>query len=266
MLVGEVMQYEVFTVKEDDSLHISLVAMLKRGVRHAPVMRDGELVGILSERNALAHRATHGRDGSVASAMMTDPYVTDPETSLEAASAVMATHKIGCLPVVVRGKLVGIITRTDLLTAFAQEPVRPDVTEAATARDVMQANVLVARPDDSLLDAAHRLLQNNIRHLPVVDGEGKLLGMLSDRDVRSTLGDPQRLAGRSGLRGHFETLRVGQVMTPNPISVTPEATIDEVSAEFVNRHLSTLPVTDDQQRVVGVISYLDLLRRSLQRA
>ncbi len=55
---------------------------------------------------------------------MGESYVIAPETSLETASAMMATHKIGCLPVVVRGKLVGIITRTDLLTAFAQEPIR----------------------------------------------------------------------------------------------------------------------------------------------
>lgn len=265
MLVGEVMQCEVLTLKEDDSLHIGLVTMLKRGVRHAPVMRDGALVGILSERNALAHRATHGRDGSVAAAMVAQPYVVDPETSLETASGMMATHKIGCLPVVVREKLVGIITRTDLLTAFAQDPVRR-VPEAALAKDVMQTRVLMAHADDTLLDAAHRLLQNNIRHLPVVDGEGKLLGMLSDRDVRSALGDPRHLLDRGKLRGHFEALRVGQAMTAKPVSVTPETTIDEVSALLVNQRLSTLAVTDDQMRVVGVISYIDLLRRNLLHA
>jgi acetoin utilization protein AcuB len=265
MLVREIMQCDVLTLKEDDSLHIGLVTMLKRGVRHAPVMRDGDLVGILSERNALAHRATHGRDGSVAAAMVAEPYVVDPETSLEAASGMMATHKIGCLPVVVRGKLVGIITRTDLLTAFAQEPVRHG-PEAAYAKDVMQTQVLVARADDTLLDAAHRLLQNNIRHLPVVDGDGKLLGMLSDRDVRSALGDPKHLLDRGQLRGHFEAMRVGQAMTPNPASVSPDASIDEVSALLVNRRLSTLAVTDDEMHVVGVISYIDLLRRNLLQA
>ncbi len=265
MLVGEVMQCQVLTLKEDDSLHIGLVTMLKRGVRHAPVMRDGVLVGILSERNALAHRATHDGDGSVAAAMVSDPYVIDPESSLETASGMMATHKIGCLPVVVRGKLVGIITRTDLLTAFAQVPVRP-LPDAALAKDVMVAQVLVARADDTLLDAAHRLLQNNIRHLPVVDGDGRLIGMLSDRDVRSALGDPKHLLDRGKLRGHFEAMRVGQAMTADPSSVSPETSIDEVSALLVSQRLSTLAVTDDQMRVVGVISYIDLLRRNLMHA
>lgn len=263
MLVAEIMQCDVLTLKEDDSLHVGLLSMLKRGVRHAPVMREGALVGILSERNALAHRATHGRDGSVAEAMMTDPYVTDPETSLEAASALMATHKIGCLPVVVRGKLVGIITRTDLLTAFAQDPVRRNGADVNQAKDVMQSQVQVARADDTLLDAAHRMLQNNIRHLPVIDGEGKLLGMLSDRDVRGALGDPKHLMDRAKLRGHFETLRVGQAMTPKPIAVSPGASIEEVSEKLVNHRLSALPVTDDHGKVVGVLSYIDLLRRSL---
>jgi CBS domain-containing protein len=266
MLVKEVMHRDVLSVHESDMLRGALVAMLQRGVRHAPVVRDGQVVGILSERNVLAHRARHGRDGMVVEAMTEEPYVVDPETSLETASAIMSTHKIGCLPVVDVGHLVGIISTTDLATALAQDPVPTSVARPARAQDVMQAEVQVIHPDDTLLDAGRRLLQVGIRHLPVVDGDRRLIGMFSDRDLRSVLGDPRRLLDRGKLQKHLEATRVSQIMTRDPSCVARDAPLDDISTLLVNQRVGALPVVDDDMKVVGIISYIDMLRRIMPPA
>lgn len=266
MLVKEVMHRDVLAVYENDMLRSALVAMLKRGVRHAPVLRDGQVVGILSERNVLGHRARHGRDGMVAEAMTEEPYVIDPETSLETASAIMSTHKIGCLPVVDSHSLVGIISTTDLATALAQAPVPTRVAGPARAKDVMQVEVQVIHPEDTLLDAAHPLLQVGIRHLPVVDGDRTLIGMFSDRDLRSVLGDPRRLLDRGKLQKHLEATRVSQIMTRDPSYVSRDASLDDISTLLVNQRVGALPVVDDDMKVVGIISYMDMLRRIMQPA
>jgi CBS domain-containing protein len=261
MLVRDVMQSDVWTVHEDESLYNVAVEMVKRGVRHATVTRDGSVVGVLSQRDVVGHRARFGRDGSVREAMTHPPFVTDPEESLASASAKMSTHRVGCLPVVAAGRLVGMITTTDLLTAFAQEEVPRPV--ARRAKDVMERNVLVVHPDDSLPDAVLRMLQNGVRHLPVVDGESTLVGMLSDRDVRSAIGDLRRaLEGESAL-GRLQATRVRSVMSGQPYAVGPEQPLDEVGRVLVDQRVGALPVVDAQDKVIGMVSYIDVLRALL---
>lgn len=123
MQVREVMRRDVFTLREDELLSETLRAMVQRGIRHAPVVRDGAVVGVLSDRNVLGHRARYGRDGKVSEAMIEEPHVIAPDVSVATASALMSTRKIGCLPVVEGSRLVGIITTTDLLTVLGQEEI-----------------------------------------------------------------------------------------------------------------------------------------------
>lgn len=259
MLVQDVMRRDVFTVHEDDSLSVAIQAMLKRGVRHAPVLRDQTVVGVLSDRNVLGHRARHGRDGSVREAMTADPYVADPYESLATAAATMATRKIGCLPVVDREKLVGIITTTDLLTALAQEEVPPPPVSVLKARHIMRTKLETARADDTLLDAAYRMLQRGIRHLPVIDGEQHLIGMLSERDVRARIGDPRELAEATRALGHLTESRVEQAMIREPFTAGPEASLDAIGRMLADERIGAVPVVDDDEKLLGIISYVDVL-------
>jgi CBS domain-containing protein len=261
MLVRDVMQTDVWTVHEDESLYSVAVSMLQRGVRHATVVRDGSVVGVLSQRDVLAHRARFSRDGSVREAMTHPPYVTDPEESLAAASAKMSTHRLGCLPVVEAGRLVGIITSTDLLTAFAQDEVPRPV--ARRVKDVMQREVQVVHADDLLTDAVLRMLQNGIRHLPVVDGESALIGMLSDRDLRSAIGDLRRALEGDAALGALQSTRVRSVMSGQPYAVGPEQTLEETGRILVDQRVGALPVVDAQDKVIGMVSYIDVLRALL---
>jgi len=99
--------------------------------------------------------------------------------TLQAAAKQMAECNIGALLVMDRGSLVGIVTERDIVKNAAGEGL---AMKQVVIKDVMSANLLVVKPADDLDYVMAIMIQNNIRHLPVIEENG-LLGLLSMRDV-----------------------------------------------------------------------------------
>ena len=100
------------------------------------------------------------------------------DQSLLDASKQMAECRIGALLVMDKGKLAGIITERDVVRSVANGKSCKDIR----TKDVMTTNLIVSKSGDDLDYVMAVMIQNNIRHLPVVDEHG-LIGMLSMRDV-----------------------------------------------------------------------------------
>jgi CBS domain-containing protein len=128
--VEHVMQREFASVRSDERLDFVDDVMALGRVRHMPVVDDGKLVGVVSQRDLLAaslsrvlafdaqERRTFLRSVDVKEVMASRPITVSPATSLADAAALMLRHKIGCLPVVgPGGEAVGLVTETDLLRA-----------------------------------------------------------------------------------------------------------------------------------------------------
>lgn len=116
--VSEVMSRRVMEVQALDRLVLARKYMAWGGFRHLPVMRGARLVGVLSERDLLRHLAEHdGRPGDalVQDAMTTPAVTVTPRTPTVDAVRQMVGSRIGCLPVVEGGLLLGILTTTDVL-------------------------------------------------------------------------------------------------------------------------------------------------------
>ena len=129
--VGDIMGEKLVTISADDSLSTVEDIMTLGGVRHMPVVRGGQLVGVVSERDllraSLSNLSSFGADErraflqavEIGRVMSTPPIVIDADSTPEEAALVMAERKIGCLPVLDRGSLVGMLTETDVLRYFA---------------------------------------------------------------------------------------------------------------------------------------------------
>ena len=123
--VGQFMSTDLFTVRPDDLVDLAANVMDWRHVRHVPVEDDaGQLVGIVSHRDLLRLLARGlPADGaepmSVSSVMRQNPLTVPPQTPTLEAINLMRANKVGCLPVVEAGRLVGIITAYDFLVASA---------------------------------------------------------------------------------------------------------------------------------------------------
>ena len=105
------------TIRSDDALAKAKSLMKSYGFRRLPVVDDGHLVSILTERDLREHAGHLGN--TRANAVMRTALVTiAPEDTVEEAARLMLKHKIGGLPIVADGRLVGIVTTSDLLAAF----------------------------------------------------------------------------------------------------------------------------------------------------
>ncbi len=121
------------TINSEESLQTAMELLHKHNIRELPVVDHGELIGIVTDRDLreIAPSYPVFRDRQeiryylqslkVARAMTADPLKISPETSLLKAAKILHTYRIGALPVVENGKLVGIISVTDLLKAFIEQ-------------------------------------------------------------------------------------------------------------------------------------------------
>lgn len=127
----------------------------------------------------------------------------------------------------------------------------------------MTAGVITVHPGETLRHAVNLLRMHRIRHLPVVE-DGKLLGILTDRDIKRAT--PSLLSG-GGQTEHDRVLdqtRISQIMTREPISVRSDASIKEALELLVHRKIGALPVVDHDE-LVGIITEVDFLREFARR-
>jgi CBS domain-containing protein len=130
--VRDIMTTEVTTLGRNDSLQLVKDIMTLGRVRHFPVLDDGKVVGVVSQRDlykaSLGSVMKYGEkaqraflEGIAVKEVMSDPPITiAPHASVQEAARLMMEKKIGCLPVLEGAKLVGIVTETDMLKLVAE--------------------------------------------------------------------------------------------------------------------------------------------------
>jgi CBS domain-containing protein len=117
-----------------------------------------------------------------------------------------------------------------------------------TVADLMTRGPATVRDRALLEKAVVEMEALDVRHLPVVDAAGRVVGMLSDRDVR-------RWVGR-GMRGAL----VSQAMTREVLVVAPETLAREAAVLMMDRKIGGLPVVDERETLVGIVTETDFLR------
>ena len=117
MQIAERMTANPIVVRLGDSLQTAWLIMQAEGLKHLPVVERKRVLGVVTDRDLREHS---GRleETLVESVMTADPVTITPGTSIEEAASLMLVKRIGCLPVVEEGSLVGIVTITDLLRAL----------------------------------------------------------------------------------------------------------------------------------------------------
>lgn len=277
------MTRRVVAVRVDDPVEVAERRMVQAGFSALPVVTGVDrLVGIISLVDVLRLRETQdAEDGdrggrgrrtpTVGSVMSTDVLTLSPRSSVSILAHRLRTYgELRVMPIVERGALVGVVTRSDLLrgprkrpgllgrlfgTTELPDPVPPRRPRARPADahvvgDVMTRTDLVTVDESTPCSrAVELLLANRFSALPVVDRAGTVVGVVSEADL---IRDP--LDGRR--TGRPRT--VGAAMTPDPTVVAPDTDLQQARHLVVDRGFRILPVTE-AGRLVGVISRSDLL-------
>jgi acetoin utilization protein AcuB len=124
----------------------------------------------------------------------------------------------------------------------------------------MTPSPITVRPEDTVAEAINILQGHRIRHLLVVDEQGALQGILSDRDLRSARpSSVARSKERQNVEEQVNNTPISVLMTRDCLSLSPDATLDDALLLFQSRKIGALPVINDEQKVVGVFTTADLM-------
>lgn len=125
----------------------------------------------------------------------------------------------------------------------------------------MVKKVITINENQSLIDAQQTMVSNNIRHLPVVDNNNHLKGIITDRDMRSSM--PFFLLDDKERNDQLEKIKkmtVADVMTRDPITISPMDTIQDALVLIQRKKVGAFPVVDERGVLTGILSVRDLLR------
>lgn len=130
-------------------------------------------------------------------------------------------------------------------------------------REVMTSPVRTLREDQTLLEAIAFLHEHKIRHLPVVDAQGRLVGVVTDRDVKRASPSALVPAQREVWEKVVKETRLGKLMTRTPITLKPTDRVTSAVRTFVDERIGCLPVLEGE-RLVGIVTARDLFRAMLK--
>jgi CBS domain-containing membrane protein len=253
MRVLDVMTKNPITIEPREDLCAAIAAFERHDCRHLLVVDQGKLVGVLSDRDVLAATGwvTEGCDlRRVSDVMHRDVKAAEPETELVSAATQMMLDAIGCLPVLENGKVVGIVTETDFVAAYLKALETGWLTrdQDPFVATVMTKEPITLSPNDNMIEARAIVRNRHIRHLPVVEN-GKLFGVISDRDIRRAEG-----------RHHVREAVLAHALKRKLVTASPEQRLSIVAVMMLDHKISCVPVVAGE-RLVGIITMSDLLDR-----
>ena len=118
---------------------------------------------------------------------------------------------------------------------------------------MMLEKIVIAEPQDSLRHLAYLFDQRETHHILVMDGRD-LLGIISDRDLLRSIHPNTFSEIASNTEVNVLNKTANQIMTPKPICITPDKSIIQASEIMLEKRISALPVLNQDQRVIGIVS------------
>ena len=125
-------------------------------------------------------------------------------------------------------------------------------------RDWMSSDVITIRPETTLPEAHQIMTTEEIRRLPVVDDQDRLVGIITIGDIRSAEPSPATSLSIWEMNYLLSSLKIEKIMTRHPRTITADATLAEAARTMLEYRVSGLPVVDEGMHVVGIITESDI--------
>ena len=259
MQIKNLMSEDLITVDKDQNLTDALKLLRKHNVSRLPVTNNKELVGIISERdiaNKLGSSKYENMPASrlhVSSVMIKDVITVPQSMQLGEVAKIMLEKGIGSVPVMDGDKMVGIVSKADFVTLAVGIAF-----DKISVKDVMCKNVVSVSPTERIVHARRQMLEAHIGRLPVIDDD-ELVGMITSKDLMRAFIEFRKSVPEKYQKSQIKDLLVEDIMSSNPVFVSKEMSITEVSNIIMETGFNGLPVVEDDA-VVGIITQTDILR------
>ncbi len=273
--VEEVMTHNPITAEIPGSRNDVLKLMVKHNLTGVPIVKksDGSLAGMVTRNDIFQNP----EEDQLAIVMNRDPLVLSPKDSLEHAAKIMITRQVTHFPVVENKKLIGILTPTDLLYEVEKKASGVPVEEIALSPCVP------IYQDAPLRVALVTFKASRVNALPVLDANGLLSGILTDRDVfnKSLINGSIALTAlgiggdedewtweglRNVMKLWFEVSKiempaipVRDIMIRSPTTVFKKTNVSEAARTMRRNDFGQLPVVDSKDKLVAMLYDINVI-------
>lgn len=127
-------------------------------------------------------------------------------------------------------------------------------------KEIMIKNVICVKKDDPFSQVEEKLRKNKIRHLPVVDRENHLIGIVTQRDLYHAIAPRETESGDYYDKTQLDSILLEHHMTMNPLTLKPDSPLIEAVNVMATRKFGCIPIVNDQQELVGIVTQIDVLK------
>ena len=303
LTVADVMTRQVVSVRPDTPVAEIVALLIDRALRSAPVVdAENRVIGIITDGDLLTRGATElplalqrelslaeraatietlaAHPHTAADLMTPNPVTLRETTPLTEAAAVMADRGLKRIPVVdAQQRLVGMVSRSDLLATVAEglrqrpaTPIRQPDGAPKTVGEIMITDVPTVQPDTPLAETLDRLLETDKRRVIVVDGERRVVGIITDGDVMRRAAKRVRPGALRALAAWFgggarppglevaaEGRTAADVMTSPVVTLPTDAPIADAVRLMMAHKIKRIPIIDTDGRLVGMVGRAGVL-------
>ena len=167
------------------------------------------------------------------------------------------------------------ITPADLkeIYKFAYRHAWQRITQSVRAHDIMTRGVFSVKKDTPLKEAAELMAKEKISGSPVLEDDGKVAGVISEKDFLASMGSEDKthfmgfvaecLSGKGCAAFPVSLQKAEDIMTSPAITVAEDASVFEISNIFTQKNINRVPVIDSEGKMIGIVSRADIVRASL---
>ena len=274
MVVADYMTQDVVSVEIPGNRDDVLKILKRTGISGAPVLKEKKLVGIITRKNLLRK----SEETQLGLLMTPDPVTIAPDAPLSEAASLIIKNNIRRLPVVKDEELVGLISVADLIHAIAQLRIKDEIKERFTSQTF-------ALWEETPLPLVGRIMEiSGFEAIPILDGESKLQGIVSERDLirNSLIEDMVEVSdfsnGTDDDEWTWESIRdmhtisygiskiqlpprpVKTAMIKNVVAVPQNAEVSECALKMRRSRVDQLPVINGDKRLVAMLFDRDLVK------
>jgi len=255
MKVKELMTKDVIYVDKDQDLQYVIDLMKKHNVTKIPVLENKKIIGIITD-NIIAIKLGSIRKREISTSRLHASSVTEkdinvisPDEDIKNILKTVGHPGPTMLPIVEGEKLVGVITKADLLGLVKSKKI---------LKDIMKKEIISVSPNDRIIHARRIMIDNGIARVTVVK-QGELVGIISDFEIACAFASLKRSISLGHQKHQLEEILVGDFMKSPVIWTTSTINATEAAKIMIKYNVGALPIIKDNS-IIGIVTRTDLLK------